>query len=760
MSSNYSGSNIKHLEGLEAVRHRSDMYVGAIDGALFHMTKEILDNSVDEFINDYGTKVVIDLDLQKEIITIKDDGRGLPIDIHPDKKIPTIELLFTSLHSSGKFDKNAFKVSAGKNGVGASVVNALSSYMMVKSIREGYEYYIEFENGGKIKTPFKKVKTKYPKSYSGTEVTFKPDPEVLKEYVKFDKDQIRDNLIQRAYCNADLRIEYNVTDEDGKKKDEVFHFPEGIEALVKDETNKRLTQVYHFEKEIDGDIYEVALTYTNTDKEEIVSFVNGIQTARGTHEQGLKTGITTIINKFITDNNLLTKGIDKSSITGDDVRAGLFAVINCKLSNPTYRSQTKDDLSNPEANSNMRKLMSDKFKGIVEANDKEFKTVGKRIVQFAKGRLNASKYREKVVSVNSNNAGLQFSPKFTDCLSNNPEETELFIAEGDSAVGSINDGRIAEIQAVFPLKGKPKQSHSSSLTSLLKNDEISELIKIIFGTNDVKNIDYDKVRYHKIIITSDADDDGLHIQALLIDLFYTHFPELIKRGYIYVAQPPKYSYNEKGKFHYIKNDKELVDFEYKISSKKLKLENANLKDLINVKDNYLDVFNNICSDMSVSDKFLDRFILFNEDEEDINEVLESMELYIDDKDNITGIYDNIWHDVNLDDLINSIGLLINILEIDYLINFDYDGGKEKGSLSPYNMLKFINKKFKFEYNYFKGLGEVNASELFETTLDPKRRDLIKVNESKSDEAIKMLDDLFGNKTDSRRELLNKYYQTV
>lgn len=203
-----------------------------------------------------------------------------------------------------------------------------------------------------------------------------------------------------------------------------------------------------------------------------------------------------------------------------------------------------------------------------------------------------------------------------------------------------------------------------------------------------------------------------------------------------------------------------MDFEYKISSKKLKLENANLKDLINVKDNYLDIFNNICSDMSVSDKFLDRFILFNEDEEDIDEVLESMELYIDDKDNITGIYDNIWHDVNLDDLINSIGLLINVLEIDYLIDFDYDDGKEKGSLSPYNMLKFINKKFKFEYNYFKGLGEVNASELFETTLDPKRRDLIKVNESKSDEAIKMLDDLFGNKTDSRRELLNKYYQTV
>ncbi|QQO92602.1 DNA gyrase subunit B [Staphylococcus phage Machias] len=723
------------------------------------MTKEILDNSVDEFINDYGTKVVIDLDLKEEIITIKDDGRGLPIDIHPDKKIPTIELLFTSLHSSGKFDKNAFKVSAGKNGVGASVVNALSSYMMVKSIREGYEYYIEFENGGKIKTPFKKVKSKYPKSYSGTEVTFKPDPEVLKEFVKFDRDQIRENLIQRAYCNADLRIEYNVIDEDGKKKDEVFHFPEGIEALVKDETNKRLTGIYHFEKEIDGDVYEVALTYTNTDEEKIISFVNGIQTARGTHEQGLKTGITTIINKFIIDNNLLTKGVNKTSITGDDIRSGLFAVINCKLSNPTYRSQTKDDLSNPEANGNMRKLMSDKFKDLVEANDKEFKVVGKRIVEFAKGRLNASKYREKVVSVNNSNAGLQFSSKFTDCLDNNPEETEIFIAEGDSAVGSIKDGRIAKYQAVFPLKGKPKQSHSSSLISLLKNEEISELIKIIFGTTDVRNVDYDKVRYHKIIITSDADDDGLHIQALLIDLFYTHFPELIQRGYVYIAQPPKYSYQEKNKFHYIKNDKELIDFEYKISKKKLKLENANLSDVVKVKNNYVDKFNDICSDLSVSDKFLDTFVLFDDENDDLEEVLESMELYIDDNDNITGIYDNIWHDIKFEDLIKSVGELISILDIDYEIDYEYDN-KEKGSLSPYRLMNFINKKFKFEYNYFKGLGEVNADELFETTLNPETRDLIQVNEVQSNEAIQMLDDLFGNKTESRRNLLDKYYQNI
>lgn len=697
----YTGNSIKYLEGLEAVRHRSDMYVGSIDGALFHMVKEIVDNAVDEFINGYGTKTIVDLDLQNETITIKDDGRGLPTDIHPDKKIPTIQLLFTSLHSSGKFDNNTFKVSAGKNGVGASVVNALSSYMMVKSIRDGYEYYMEFENGGKIKTEFKKVKSKYPKSYSGTEVTFKPDPEVLKEYTKFDKNQIRENLIQRAYCNANLKIEFNVIDENGKKKSEIYHYPEGIEALVKDQTTKRLSSVYHFEKEIDGDIYEVSLTYTNTDKENIISFVNGIQTARGTHEQGLKTGLTTIINKFINDNNLLTKGMDKSSITGEDIRSGLFAVINLKMSKPTYRSQTKDDLSNPEANSNMRKLMSDKFRDIVETNDKEFKTIGKRIVQFAKGRLNASKYREKVVSINNNNAGLQFSSKFTDCLSNDPSKNELFIAEGDSAVGSILDGRIAEYQAVFPLKGKPKQSHTSSLLSLLKNEEISELIKIIFGTTDIKNIDYDKVRYHKIIITSDADTDGLHIQALLIDLFYIHFPELIRKGFVYVAQPPKYSYQDKNKFYYIKNDSELTKFEYKISNNKLKLENANLKYIIENKAEYLNKFSDICNNLSVSDKFLNTFLLFDENKDDLEKTLESMELIIDDQENITGIYDNIWHDINLDSLIRSLDELLNIINIDYLVKYNYNN-KEKGELAPFNLINYINKKFKFNYNYFKG----------------------------------------------------------
>ncbi|WPH64244.1 DNA gyrase subunit B [Staphylococcus phage vB_StaM_PB50] len=245
----------------------------------------------------------------------------------------------------------------------------------------------------------------------------------------------------------------------------------------------------------------------------------------------------------------------------------------------------------------------------------------------------------------------------------------------------------------------------------------------------------------------------------MIDLFYTHFPELIQRGYVYIAQPPKYSYQEKNKFHYIKNDKELIDFEYKISKKKLKLENANLSDVVKVKNNYVDKFNDICSDLSVSDKFLDTFVLFDDENDDLEEVLESMELYIDDNDNITGIYDNIWHDIKFEDLIKSVGELISILDIDYEIDYEYDN-KEKGSLSPYRLMNFINKKFKFEYNYFKGLGEVNADELFETTLNPETRDLIQVNEVQSNEAIQMLDDLFGNKTESRRNLLDKYYQNI
>ena len=499
----YTGKNIKHLKGLEAVRHRSDMYVGAIDGALFHMTKEILDNSVDEFINGYATTVTVDIDPEENIIAIEDDGRGLPVDIHPEEKIPTMELLFTSLHSSGKFDNESFKVSAGKNGVGASVVNALSSYMKIASFRDGYEYSIVFKDGGKIDKKFSKKKSKKPKGYSGTLIEFQPDPTILEEYAEFDTEEIRENIIERTYSNANLKVVYN----DGKSKI-TYHNPNGIHDYMDKLVDKPFSDKYYFSKEIDGNFIEVSLCYDNSSNENIYSFVNGLRTKSGTHETGLKTGLTTVFKKFITDHNLINKSMSIDDISGEDIRSGLTAIINTRLKTPTYRSQTKDDLSNPEITGWMTRIINSEFKPMMEKNEKDFKNISKRIVQFSKSRISASKFKDKIVNVSNNNAGLQFSHKFSDCVSNDPSQTELFIVEGDSAKGSVIEGRIAEFQAVMPLRGKPLNSHDKKTVSLLTNEEYEALIKIIFGTTDIPKISVDDVRYNKIIIMCDSDEDG------------------------------------------------------------------------------------------------------------------------------------------------------------------------------------------------------------------------------------------------------------
>ena len=749
MANKYDGSNVVLLKNLEGPRVRPDMYVGSLDGALFHMVKEIIDNSMDEYSNGHATYIDVAIDKKKNMITIEDDGRGLPTDIHPEEGIPTIEVLFARLHSSGKMNEDSYQSSAGKNGVGAAVVNALSKYMKVSSYREGYEYYMEFHNGGLTKTEFKKVKSKR-KNFTGTVISFIPDEKVLKQYIEFNDDLIKENLEQRTFTNAGLKCIFNNGEENV-----TYHNPDGIMSFLDKINNDTLISKKHFiTSETEHGYVEIAFMYAQNSKEKIYSFVNGIKTVSGTHESGMKTGFTRAFRSYIRSKELTPKKLDPSSIEGSDIRSGLNVVINAKLRHPSYRSQTKDDLSNPEVSGWLSSFVNNSLEDLMDKNDKEFKTISRRIVKFASSRISASKYKDKIVSVSKASSGLEFSPKFSDCVSNDPKETELFIIEGDSAKGSVMDGRVAKYQAVMPIKGKPTNARSTTTQAILTRDkELMEVTKIIFGKTDFKNITIKDLRYDKIILMTDADYDGYHIFSLMVNFFYTHFRFLIEEGKVFIAQPPKYKYTEgTDKFYYIKNDKELKEFELNKVEKgiKIKGKRTKLKDLIANKDEYLKTFNRIITEKNLSDRFIVKMMQSTEDD-DIHEYLADMELAYDDKDNnIYGIYDNIWHDIHINDLIDQLELLKNIINDDN-IKFTYK--KENYDMHPYDFFKFVNDKYKLTYQYFKGLGEINASELFDTTMDPETRDLIEVCYLEEKSADEVMDLLFkSNMVSQRRDL--------
>ncbi|QXN67942.1 type 2 topoisomerase subunit B [Listeria phage LPJP1] len=760
----YSGEDIDVLEGLEAIQVRPDMYVGSSDETVNHLVKEAIDNGVDEFLNNFGTKVIVDLDTEENIITVIDDGRGLPTDIHPKKKIPTMQVLLSEVHSGAKFRKDSFKVSSGKNGVGIKAVNALSEYLRVISIREGYQYSMEFSNG-KVTKEFKKEKQKeYKDIKHGTIIAFKPNGEFIDNYDKFDPEFIKDNLEKRAYSNANLKLIYK---EKGKEV-ATYHHENGIRDYITILNNNPFTSNHYYKEELEnGDLYEVTFGYSNSSDENIYSFVNGLKTARGTHETGFKMALTNLMTNYIKNNKMLPKNMQAKAITGEDIRSGLVCVINLKLQKTSYRSQTKDELSNPEVSGIIKRITNSAVKDIMDTNPSEFKKVCSRIIDFAKGRINASKYREKIVKDTNN---LTLSSKFSDCLSKDPSEREIFLCEGDSASSGIKEFRISQTQAVFPLKGKPKNSYGLSSKSLLGNDEFNNIIKIIFGTNDIKNIDYDKVRYHKIIFTADSDTDGLHINSLLGLFFYTHFKELFDRGYIYIAMPPKYSTydNVSKKFIYFKNDKELNTFKFNNIKKRIKLSDDSefkLKDFINNMSEYQNQYNIVKqNNNNISDSVIDTFLLHgHESNSFIEKILLDRNNYRFSKNkngNIIGMHDNAWHDINIDLLNNDISRIKKVMSISDLFEFtDTKTNEIYSNVTLKFLMDYINSKFTYKLNYFKGLGEANPEELFDTTIDPEKRDLIQVRiDPENEESTQEITDIFfKNNSTQRKEYVNSWF---
>lgn len=554
----YNDNDIQVLEGLEAVRKRPGMYIGTTgEAGLHHLVWEIVDNAVDEALAGYCDDIEVIVE-KGNIITVRDDGRGIPTGMNKKTGLSTVETIFTVLHAGGKFGGGGYKVSGGLHGVGASVVNALSTWLEVTIYRDGHIYYQKFENGGHSVEPLKII-GECDANRTGSTVRFKADPEIFRETTVYNYATLAKRLQEIAFLNKGLRI-ILMDDREDNKKDE-FLYQGGIIEFVK-MLNKNKTplhdEVIYVEGREDNILIEVAMQYNDGYNEALYSYTNNIHTHEGgTHEDGVKRALTRIINNYARNNKMLSEKADP--LTGEDVREGLTMIISCKHPDPQFEGQTKTKLGNME----VRKIADDVFSNGLERYLMENPEVAKKIVEksltASRARMAAKKARELQ---RQTKGGLDLSNqwgKLTDCTSKNPSECEIFIVEGDSAGGSAIGGRNSKTQAVLPLRGKILNVEKARLDRALSNEEIRSMITA-FGTGIGEDFDISKLRYDKIIIMTDADVDGDHIRILLLTLFYRFFRPLIETGHIYIAQPPLYKVSWGKNFHYVLTDAERDEF--------------------------------------------------------------------------------------------------------------------------------------------------------------------------------------------------------
>ncbi|MBS9335124.1 DNA topoisomerase (ATP-hydrolyzing) subunit B [Fructobacillus sp. M1-10] len=555
----YNADQIQVLEGLEAVRKRPGMYIGTTTAqGLHHLVWEIVDNGIDEALAGFASHITVTIEKDNSI-TVTDDGRGIPVDIQTKTGKPALETVFTILHAGGKFGGGGYKVSGGLHGVGASVVNALSSSLDVRVVRDGQMYYMDFETG-RVKTKMTKKTGDLPIE-RGTIVHFKPDPDIFQETTVYNYQTLLSRVRELAFLNKGLKI--SITDKRPEEPlSETFHFEGGIKEYVSylDEGKQVLfDQPVYVEGEENGIVVEVALQYTTEVKENLKTFTNNINTYEGgTHETGFKTALTRVINDYARKQNMIKENGD--SLTGEDVREGMTAIVSIKHPDPQFEGQTKTKLGNSDARQAVDRMFSDTFSRFMMENP----TVAKQIVEKGslaqKARLSAKRARE----MTRKQSGLEISNlpgKLADNTSKEPEISELFIVEGDSAGGSAKQGRNRLTQAILPIRGKILNVGKASLDRVLANEEIRSLFTAL-GAGFGKDFDVSKANYHKIIIMTDADVDGAHIRTLLLTLFYRYMRPMVDAGYIYIAQPPLYgvSLGNSKNMTYLDSDEELADY--------------------------------------------------------------------------------------------------------------------------------------------------------------------------------------------------------
>jgi len=564
-TSEYNADKIEILEGLKAVRKRPGMYIGStgIKG-LHHLVWEVVDNSIDEFLAGHGDQIKVIIN-DNNSITVRDQGRGIPADIHKGTGLPAAQIVLTTLHAGGKFNNNSYKVSSGLHGVGVSVVNALSEWLELRTCWQGYEYKQLFEKG----LPIGDLENLGKCKESGTEITFKPDPEIF-DTTDFKFETLAHRFQESAYLNKELTIILIDRRKEEEKK-EIYQYDGGIRAFVEylNQNRNVISKIVYLEDEVDEYYIEVALQYNDGFNERIFSFANNINTVDGGyHLTGFKTALTRALNNFAKENNLLNNKYP--TLRGSDVREGLTAVVNVKLPEPQFEGQTKTKLGNSELRSIVESSVYEYISLYLDTNPEMGKKIIDKAMKAVRARHASKKARELTRRKNALNSN-SLPGKLADCSTRKSDKSELFLVEGDSAGGSAKQGRNRHFQAILPLKGKIMNVERSRLDKILNNKEIASIITAL-GTGVGEEFKLDKLRYNKIIIMTDADVDGAHISTLILTLFYRYMSELIKNDHVYLAMPPLYKISWSKKEKYVYTDQELKSMKNKLADSKFSIQ--------------------------------------------------------------------------------------------------------------------------------------------------------------------------------------------
>ena len=765
MSNEYSSKNIKVLKGLEAVRKRPGMYIGDTNiNGLHHMVYEVVDNSIDEAMAGYCSKINITLTKYGSVI-IKDNGRGIPVDIHEGENLPAATVVLTVLHAGGKFDKDTYKVSGGLHGVGVSVVNALSKKLIMTIHKNGNIYTQEFSEG----IPQNDLKIIGETNKNGTIIEFIPDEKIM-EVTQFDSNILKNRFKEMAYLNKNIEI--NFTDENTNTK-ERFCFEGGLREFVNDINDKELiSQIISFSDK-DGEVeIDIALAYNNSYSEKVLSFVNNIRTIEGgTHESGFRMGLSRAIMNYI-DTNANARDKD-AKVQGDDIREGLVAIVSARVMEPQFEGQTKGKLGNSFVRNIVQKLTYEKISKFFEENPNDAKAIIQKAMLAAKGREAAKRARE-LTRKETNSFGT-LPGKLADCQSKDPTISEIFLVEGDSAGGSAKTGRDRTYQAILPLRGKILNVEKSNINRILKTDEIINMITA-FGCGIDKEFDIEKLRYHKIILMTDADVDGSHIQTLLLTFFYKYLRPLIENGHIYIAQPPLYLFKKGKKNIYLKDDKHLSSFLIENG-----IENFNFSGIGN--NELIDILKNISNYRALLKQLekhyfssnIIRFLIENDDLENLNlnDLSNKVEEYL--KNNNCNILNKVE---NIDNVIlftqTKLGLQeININNKIFNDNHFIDAkniftkikDRELSFLENKDLIEFLEEiedsaKKGATIQRYKGLGEMNPDQLWETTMTKENRSLLKVKINDVEDSDRILSLFMGSEVEPRRDFIQKHAKEV
>lgn len=788
---NYTADKITVLEGMEAVRKRPGMYIGDTSTRGFHhLVFEIVDNSIDEALAGYCDRIDVTVHMDNSV-TVCDNGRGIPIDKHKTEDMPALEVVLTVLHAGGKFDHENYKVSGGLHGVGLSVVNALSMWLEVEVKRDGKIVHQRYERGAKV-TPMNVIGST---TSSGTKVTFKPDNEIF-TVSEFTSDILSNRLRELSFLNRGVNIHFK---DERSGREQVFKYDGGIKSFIEHinlNKNKVHDDVIYFEKEKEDFSIEIAMQYTDNYNETTYSFANNINTIEGgTHLSGFRSALTRTINAYIKNNSLL-KASEKIALSGNDVREGLACVISAKVMNPQFEGQTKTKLGNSEVQGAVESIVNEQFGIFLEENPQTAKKIIEKSLVAARAREAARRARELTRRKTAFDSG-SMPTKLADCSEKDPELCEIYLVEGDSAGGSAKQGRDRRFQAILPLRGKILNVEKARLDKIYANEEIKTMIAALGTSIGQADFDISKLRYHKVVIMTDADVDGAHIKTLLLTFFYRQMPELIEKGHIYLAKPPLYKIARKRKERYVESDHEMNSILLELGREGVEITNLETGKTYSedktqaILDNLtsLELYVESLRKKGISyDSFVrllddndhlpvhkvifegeEKYFYTDEDLANWTEELKArqgeMDFVTDEDEGIappTGPKPKIIEIIEANDIMKIIKELescgIGKTQFSYSENAKFKIVDKENELDAYSASDLLERlrelgKKGMAIQRYKGLGEMNPEQLWETTMDPARRTLVKIALEDAVSADDTFTILMGDKVEPRRAFI-------